>query len=77
MSNLCWSCQERSVTNLCRHARTTSIFKLPVILIVEALLVVGPIMKVQEKTCQVIALEEATLQEDFDSVPSFVKSWLA
>ena len=44
------------------------IVKLPVILIIEALVVVGTIMKFQEKSCQVIALEEAPTQEDFDSI---------
>ena len=71
MSNRCWSCQERSVTNQCHHARTTKIVKLPVILIMTALVVAGTIMKVQEQPCQVVVLEEEPPQEDFDSIAPF------
>ena len=71
MSNRCWSCQERSVTNQCHHARTTKIVKLPVILIMTALVVAGTIM--EEQLCQLDVSEEAPRQEDFDSIPPFLK----
>ena len=44
---------------------------MPVILIIEALVVVGTIVKVQEQPCQVVVLEEEPPQEDFDSIAPF------